>query len=172
MGRGMSVEELIHAVQEQVKQVPWLHTLGTPAVPGDFDAWTRAYTGYALPADLLALFRRTNGLALRNMRFGGEIVGTAFEVLTIAEVAPLDEAMGAGNGPRLAPRQWFAVGRASDGAFYVAFDLKSGEYRAVSPIEPDEAEVIGQSCADYLSFLARFLPERAELERLRETGEG
>lgn len=170
----MTPEAFVDAARLQLDTAAWLHTINAPASSSDIEAWCNAYSGYQFPEDLLTLYRYANGMCLEHVRWEGETVGQAFTVPALGSVEPVTYAMYGRRKPHhhspFVPRHWFSVGVASDAAFYVALDTRTGEYWEVAPIVPDEAEVIARSCAEYLDWLRQFFPGQDELNRLVAVG--
>ena len=166
----MTPEQFVSEIDTQLLVVPWLHCLHPPVATEEHERWIRAHTGHILPPDLVAFYQHTNGLSLCRIRHGTEIVGEAFVVPPLREIQPVCFEMYGQRGRDHSgiPRHWLAVGRHTDGTYFVALDPRSSTYRSIAPIVPDEAEVIGTSCGEYLSWMLQFLPETEELNALAQ----
>jgi hypothetical protein len=163
-------EEFVARIETQLRIVPWLHSLHSPASPEELERWAKAHTGYFLPADVLALYQLTNGFSLHHIRYQTEIVGEAFVVPPLNEIGLIGQAMYGQRDRRQrgVPSHWLTVGRHTDGNFYVALDTKTSTYRTIAPIVPEEADIIGTNCTEYLDWMTQFLPEDDELRALAE----
>ena len=164
----MTPEAFVASLQAQCRVVPWVHAINPPADQVELQAWTRAYSGHVLPADLLRLYGCANGFSLHRIRYAAEIVGEAFVVPSLRAVQPILQAMYGRHARPLqaAPSRWFSVGRHTDGSFFVALDPRDSTYRTIAPIVPGEAEVIARSCSEYLVWLSQFLLPPSELSSL------
>lgn len=153
----MPIEEFLALVQRQCDRLTWIHLLGDPASSDDLAS---------VPPCLHALYARANGGQLHRTLFQGEIVGAALEILPAAEIEPLATAMYGRAAPAVEslPRDWLAICRASDAAFFIALDPTSERYFSVAPIVPDEAELLAASTQAFYQWLADQLPSDQQLK--------
>jgi hypothetical protein len=150
-------------MHSQLRAVPWLHTLRAPARPEQVQR---------LPLGLQPLYEKTDGIDIHHLMFQGEIVGTVLEVLRADEVVPIDQAM-YGSVHQLATwlgREWLAVARASDSAFFIAMDARHDTFYSVSPIAKEEAEPIASSTSEFFVWLLGSLPTEQQLKVAAQHG--
>jgi hypothetical protein len=152
----MALPALLNAIRSQLGHVQWIHTLRAPATADQVQH---------LPHGLRCLYEITDGIGIHHIMYRGEIVGTALEVLPADEVIPIDHAMYGTNGqPRdWIGREWLAVARASDSAFYIALNPRQDQFYSVNPIVRDEVELIASSSAEYFAWLLSSLPSSEQL---------
>ena len=127
------------------------HRLGAALSEGELDAFKRRFPGRELPADLLALLGRWNGIHL----WADVDSGRAYEGL-----APLQEwdlarrAMwGQDGAPESLADRYLALSYQADNSSFVVLDTESGRYFLMDSSGADESCPVGATANDVLEWL-------------------
>lgn len=157
----MSLNAFLQTLDSHVRVAPWIHWL-RPAPPAEALG--------ALPDSLRPLYAAFDGAELDRVRFNGDIVCVGLELFALADVCPIAMAMHGTREPGPWPNPWLAIGRATDGVWYLAHDPATGRYYTVSPIVHDETVTIADSSDAFFHWLEQQLPPLASVEQsARET---
>jgi hypothetical protein len=127
------------------------HVLGAPLVEAEHAAFRDRFPGVELPADLLALVRRWNGIHLwADPRSGRGYQG-------LAPVREWDLARRVMWGPEAKSDSladhYLALSYDTDGAVYVVLNARSGKYFWMDSCGADESCPIGDRAEDLLEWL-------------------
>ena len=128
------------------------HILGPPASRAEIEAWQRR-TSHSLPADLIGLVERMNGIHLwADLNEGRSYQG----------LAPIDEwetartkMYGAIAERDALDDRYLAISYHQDGSAYAVLDVPTGKYFLMDAAGPDETSPIGDCVDDLLDWLWR-----------------
>jgi hypothetical protein len=127
------------------------HVLGTGASPEAIAAWRPRWPRRALPADLVELLLRVNGIHLwADLETGRAYEGLApFEEWELARV----KMWGPHAAPSLLGDQYIALSYHADGAAFLVLNVDTGDYFLMDSCGADESCGIGRSARDLLDWL-------------------
>lgn len=149
---GMRLTDFMSAPAKVEQRIfRYRHILGPPASPHAIEEWRKQRASHPLPADLVALVERINGIHLwANLETGRSYVGLApIEEWDLARV----KMYGATAGKGLLDDRYVALTYHQDGASFVVLDVVSGTYYLMDVSGPDTSTPIGRSVVELLDWL-------------------
>jgi hypothetical protein len=158
---GVAMTKLVSAPGRRPEQraVRYRHLLGSGAAGEVVDVWRAKGRSHALPADLLALVTRINGIHL----WANAETGRSYQGL-----APIEEwenartkICGPGAPRDLLDDRFVALSYHQDGAAFIVLDLASGTYFLMDSAAPDTTSPIANNADELLDWLwqARIPPK-------------
>jgi hypothetical protein len=149
---GMSLKDLMSApAKREQKTFRFGHVLGAAASPQAVEAWCRHWPSHPLPADLVALVRRMNGIHLwANLETGRSYMGLApIEEWDLAR----NKMYGASAERGLLDDRYVALTYHEDGASFLVLDVVLGAYYLMDVSGPDDSTRIANNVGDLLEWL-------------------
>jgi hypothetical protein len=151
----MKMTDLLSAPGRRAEErnVRYRHMLGSPASQQAIAAWQGRHPSQSVPADLLALVARINGVHLwANVETGRAYAGLApIEEWDLARV----KMYGAAADPELLDDRYVALSYHQDGASFVVLDVESGRYFLMDAAGPDTTSPIASNAGELLDWLWR-----------------
>lgn len=144
--------------RKEQRKYNYCHVLGPPASPSTIEAWQKQRPFHPLPADLLALVARINGIHLwADRETARSYIGFApIEEWEIARI----KMYGSEADRSLLDDRYIALSYALNGDAFIVVDATSGRYYLMDVSGPNEACPIGRSSEDLLDWFweNRFVP--------------
>jgi hypothetical protein len=154
----MTLDEFFLSIEEANARIPGLHTTHPGATPAQIEPWQRE-RGIDLPADLVELLRRSDGVGLKQDWYEGEPLfhEGAFRIYPLREITPAAKAIFGMRDGEEAPypeyASWLVIGMGPESALYIVFDTRERIYLTVNAILLDEVQRLGPLIGPLLDIL-------------------
>src|SRR5882724_6543488 len=141
----MTPEAFYSRLAADNRRVPGTHLLESGLGTVDLDWWQKQHPKTNLPDDFIALLRLHNGFCLHPDEH------TPMGAIRLLPIREIDSASRRLYGKRRCesiPNFWHGITDHPDSARYLILDTSTGCYLDVSPIVPDEAEVVAKNVGE------------------------
>jgi hypothetical protein len=152
---GSSMKEFLSAPgrRPEQREVKYRHILGPPASRHAIETWLGHRPSHRLPADLLALVSRMNGIHLwANIETGRSYAGLApIEEWDLARIKMYGPEADRG----LLDDRYVAVSYHQDGAAFIVLNVESGKHLLMDAAGPDTTSPIANDAGELIDWLWR-----------------
>jgi hypothetical protein len=150
---GVRLTDLLSAPGRQTerREFRYRHIVGPPASPGAIEVWQGKHPSHPLPADLLGLVARMNGIHLwAEPRTGRSFTGLApIEEWDLARI----KMYGPTARPDILDDRYVALSYDDGGAAFIVLDVDSGGYFLMDTAGPDTSTPIASTAAELLDWI-------------------
>lgn len=152
----MTIDEFFERIEKENNQRHGTHTLFPALTDIELQSWKAKHRNARLPADLMTLLRRSNGLGLHQSWYDGEPIYHlgAIVIFPLEEIRRADEAMYgiADDDPRM-PGTRMAFSSGPDSSVFYGYDSETLHFWVLEPILPEESEDLGPSIGPVLELM-------------------